>query len=586
MNMRLFWAALTAALLFILVTSCQKTPDATVLALSQAENCTEAHPDSALLLLKRIPYPETLRNKAQADYALLMTQALDKNYVKPTSDSLISLAVGYYASDEENLVVKGKAYFYYGKVVRMLNRQEDGMRAFLQAKKILDGSKEYKMLGLISEEIGHLNWKQDLYEGALASYLESKKFCVLANDILGVSYELRNIGRVYLSMVNRYDSAYFYYQQALQVAHTNKCSSEYSILQELGMAYRVKGDYRKAEYYLLQALKLDINNQAVSAIYLSLGFTYLKLNDILKAEQYLKLSTHSTNVFTQIDGYNSLSRLEKERGDFFNAIEYREKSDSLRIIAKNNEVREVTADLQKQYENEKLLKENLQIKVGYKNAIIFSLILFFTTVLLVCYFVYKNHTVKRKIKEIEQTIVDNEEEISSYQQEMDSFKKQQSESDEHKIELVTEIAELDGKVALLSKHNKKLIKRLNEMKGQGPVEVVDSKIEDLYVAAFRIYLAIKNGLFNVEISNKDWERIFKLFDLLYSDFIKRLVEEFPQLTKHDLEICCLLKIGLSNEELSRIFLTTSDSTTKAKGRMKKRLGLSAQDNLEQFIYDY
>ena len=80
--------AFNLILLFILplwVISCQKTPDFVVQTLSSAENCMEAHPDSALNLLKRIPNPESLHGKAQADYSLLMTQAMDKNYIKPES---------------------------------------------------------------------------------------------------------------------------------------------------------------------------------------------------------------------------------------------------------------------------------------------------------------------------------------------------------------------------------------------------------------------------------------------------------------------------------------------------------------------
>ena len=153
--------AFNLILLFILplwVISCQKTPDFVVQTLSSAENCMEAHPDSALNLLKRIPNPESLHGKAQADYSLLMTQAMDKNYIKPESDSLISIAVGYYGSLDDQWVAKGKSFFYYGRVMKELNRPEDAMRYYLKAKSIFDGSKEYKMLGLISDEIGTLNW--------------------------------------------------------------------------------------------------------------------------------------------------------------------------------------------------------------------------------------------------------------------------------------------------------------------------------------------------------------------------------------------------------------------------------------------
>lgn len=584
--MRINLITLLFTLFSFLAISCQETSDHIVLALSQVEDCMESNPDSALTLLKQIPHPEKLGGKTQADYALLMTQAMDKNYITSSSDSLISLAVGYYGSHSEDLVAQGKSYFYYGRVMYGLKRDEDAMKYYLSAKKVFDGGEEYKMLGLISEEIGNLNWRQNMYENALINYQDSRRYCTLAQDVLGISYALRNIGRVYLSMIGKSDSANVYYQKALQIAHMNKCCSEITILQELGLLYRVKKDYRKAEYYLLQALKLDMKSQVKYEIYLSLGYTYLKLDEDVRAEQNLKLSIGSLKIFTQRDAYNTLFSLEKSRGNLLSAITYKEKADSLSLIANDQLARNAVAELQEKYKNEKLQKENLQIKIEFKNMVIFSLILFFFAMLLVCYYTYKNRTAKRKIRDIEQTIVENEEEIASCQRDITDYKKFQSESEEHKIELVTEIAKLDGKVAVLSGHNKKLSKKLKEMGEETFIPILDSGTENIYVTAFYIYLAIRDGMFNVHISNKDWERFFKLFDLLYSGFVKRLKAEFPQLTKHDLEICCLLKIGLSNDELSKVFSTISESITKAKGRMKKRLNLSTEDDLEQFISRY
>lgn len=586
MNIRINLITLLVTLFSFLAISCQETSDHIVLALSQIEDCMESNPDSALTLLKKIPHPEKLGGKTQADYALLMTQAMDKNYITSSSDSLISLAVGYYGSHSEDLVAQGKSYFYYGRVMNGLKRDEDAMKYYLLAKKVFDGGEEYKMLGLISEEIGNLNRRQNMYENALNNYQDSRRYCTLAQDALGISYALRNIGRVYLSMIGKSDSANVYYQKALQTAHESKCGAEFTILQELGLLYRVRQDYEKAEYYLLQSLDLDLKSLAKPEIYLSLGYTYLKMNDNLKAEKCLKLSTKSSYVFTQRDAYNTLFRLEKSRGNLLSALEYKEMADSLNLITNDQEARKTVAELQEKYKNEKLQKENLQIKIESKNTMIFSLILFFIAVLLACYYIYKNRTAKRKIRDIEQTIVENEDEIVSCQRDIADYKKLQNESEEHKIELVTEIAKLEGKVAVLSGHNKNLSKKLKEMGEETFIPILDSGTENIYVTAFHIYLAIRDGVFNVHISNKDWERFFKLFDLLYSGFVERLKEEFPQLTKHDLEICCLLKIGLSNDELSKVFSTISESTTKAKGRMKKRLNLSAEDDLEQFISRY
>ena len=265
---------LSLLILSLWVISCQTTPDSVVQTLSLVEKCMEVAPDSALNLLKRIPNPDVLHGKAQADYSLLMTQAMDKNYIKPESDSLIAIAVGYYGSHDENWIAKGKAFFYYGRVMKELNRPEDAMRYYLKARSIFEGSKEYRMLGLISEEIGTLNWNQDLADESLLNYQDALRYYCIISDTCCMSYASRNIGRYYLSVGANSDSAYVYYQKALELAHNSRCKLELTILQELGMFYRMKKDYREAEHYLLQALKVEGGKSFFSEIYLSLGYTY------------------------------------------------------------------------------------------------------------------------------------------------------------------------------------------------------------------------------------------------------------------------------------------------------------------------
>ena len=571
---------LSLLILSLWVISCQTTPDSVVQTLSLVEKCMEVAPDSALNLLKRIPNPDVLHGKAQADYSLLMTQAMDKNYIKPESDSLIAIAVGYYGSHDENWIAKGKAFFYYGRVMKELNRPEDAMRYYLKARSIFEGSKEYRMLGLISEEIGTLNWNQDLADESLLNYQDALRNYTIINDALGMSYSLRNIGRYYLSVYNNSDSAYVYYQRALSVAHTYNCNSELSILQELGVFYRLKKDYKKTEYYLLQALNLDKDTSLFSEIYLSLGYTYLLMDNNEEADKYLKKATEVSNVYTQVDAYRLLFELEKLRKNPWVAIEYKEKADSLNREIQKAEIRETVASLQKKYENEKLQNENLQLKIKNQTIVWLCFLLALLVFLGAYYFYYRQRQNKKRIQEIEKQIVENREEIALYQEELVNYQELQSESEDYR----TKIGELNGKVLLLQGQNKTLTERLNTLGGD--IDNSCSPIDARYISTFRMLLSLKSGAVKGELSRPDWDCLFDLFNYLYSDMLIRLQEEYPTLTKHDLEICCLLKFGFTNDALKRVFFTTSDSITKAKGRLKKRLNISAQEDLDHFIRKY
>ncbi|WP_455587448.1 tetratricopeptide repeat protein [Bacteroides sp.] len=505
---------------------------------------------------------------------------MDKNYIKPESDSLISIAVGYYGSFDDHWVAKGKSYFYYGRVMKELNRPEDAMRYYLKAKSLFEGSKEYKMLGLISDEMGTLNWSQDMAEEVLSNYMDALKYYSLAKDTLCMSYALRSLGRYYLSVHADFDSAYAYYQKALSVAHEHNCNSELTILQELGLFYRIRKDYKKAEYYLLKALNLDEDVAVFSEIYLSLGFTYLLMGNQNEAEIYLKKATEVANSYTQIGAYNLLFELEKQRKEPWKAIDYKEKSDSLNKINQNAEIKQAVVDLQKKYRNEKLQKENLQLKIKNQSILLLCFLLFSLVFVSVFYFYYKHRHNKKRMREIEQQIIMNREEITLYQEELAKYQQLQSESEDYR----SKIGELNGKVLLLQSQNKTLDERLSALGGD--VNNSCSPVDAKYISIFRMLLSIKSGFFKGELSRTDWGHLFDLFNYLYADIIVRLQKEYPQLTKHDLEICCLLKFGFTNDALKRVFFTTSDSITKAKGRLKKRLNVSPQEDLDSFIRNY
>ena len=96
-------------MILVLFISCvQEKEDNNVLR--RVEACMELFPDSALSLLSQIECPECMRGQQRADYALLLTQALDKNYLDNLqSDSLIMIAVEYYKQEGDKLKA-GKAW--------------------------------------------------------------------------------------------------------------------------------------------------------------------------------------------------------------------------------------------------------------------------------------------------------------------------------------------------------------------------------------------------------------------------------------------------------------------------------------------
>ena len=571
-------------ILSFLAVSCHRDTDALNMTFSKVEKCMDLCPDSALNLLKGIHDPEKLWGESQATYALLMTQAMDKNYMKFSSDSLIALALNYYTITQTSPIMYAKALFYHGRVMLELDKEEEALKSFLAAKDVYERTKDHKMLALIAEEVGMINRKQDLYDDALTNFREALTTYKQLKDSLSVISASLNIARVYL-FKSEWDSCSLYYNNALEIAVQKNYLSEITILHELGILYRSMQNLSEAERYFLAAYEKETDEEKKYMECLSLGYLYMQMGQTENARKYLIMSANSSKAYTQISAYDCLYFLEKDIDNFEEAIVYHELADSITNAMEELNSRELIASLQKKYENEKLRNDNLQMKVRYTNFILWGTIAFLFVVACMCYYYYKNRNNKKKIAEIELQIQENEEEIERYQQEIEDIQISKDQVLKENLMLEenrTKVGELNGKIVLLTMQNKTLPEHLKELGGELNVGISSGS----FIHAFRLLLAIKEGTLRGKLSNEERQKLFSLFDLIYWNYVSRLLERAPTLTKHDLEICCFLKFGLSHEELSCIFHTTSDSVTRAKGRLKGRLGISPQDDLDLFLKEF
>lgn len=571
-------------ILSFLAVSCHRDTDALNMTFSKVEKCMDLCPDSALNLLKGIHDPEKLWGESQATYALLMTQAMDKNYMKFSSDSLIALALNYYTITQTSPIMYAKALFYHGRVMLELDKEEEALKSFLAAKDVYERTKDHKMLALIAEEVGMINRKQDLYDDALTNFREALTTYKQLKDSLSVISASLNIARVYL-FKSEWDSCSLYYNNALEIAVQKNYLSEITILHELGILYRSMQNLSEAERYFLAAYEKETDEEKKYMECLSLGYLYMQMGQTENARKYLIMSANSSKAYTQISAYDCLYFLEKDIDNFEEAIVYHELADSITNAMEELNSRELIASLQKKYENEKLRNDNLQMKVRYTNFILWGTIAFLFVVACMCYYYYKNRNNKKKIAEIELQIQENEEEIERYQQEIEDIQISKDQVLKENLMLEenrTKVGELNGKIVLLTMQNKTLSEHLKELGGELNVGISSGS----FIHAFRLLLAIKEGTLRGKLSNEERQKLFSLFDLIYWNYVSRLLERAPTLTKHDLEICCFLKFGLSHEELSCIFHTKGDSVTRAKGRLKGRLGISPQDDLDLFLKEF
>ena len=83
-----------------------------------------------------------------------------------------------------------------------------------------------------------------------------------------------------------------------------------------------------------------------------------------------------------------------------------------------------------------------------------------------------------------------------------------------------------------------------------------------------------------------WQQFEENFDIVYDDFLKRLGEQYPQLTVSDKKMCAYLKMDLSSKEIAPLLNLTVRSVEMTRYRLRKKLGLSRENNLTEFLQNF
>lgn len=563
----------TILLFLCLLLACGGRDGQAAFLLDGAERLMEEAPDSALRLLCQIRHPEHLSGRQQADYALLLTQARDKNYLDSLqSDSLIRLAVDYYRAGSDR-AKRGSALYYYAKVLAMQGEEERAMQLYLEAQSALEGTREYKMQGFVQNAIGRLNDDCEMYDMALESYRKAAALYQKAGDTLGVIYIYRNIAWINEAR-GKNDSVQWYVGQARKMLHGDSSSVVLpSLLQLQGKIEMKRGNYAEAVNCLQFAIRHERNRSSIPYYYMSLGTAYLHLRDYGKAEMCFNHALGSADLFAQSGGYKCLSLLEKQRFAYEKSLVYKEKSDSLWKIAQSEEQRSSLLEMQRRHEVEKM---RLKKKIGDQHHLLQLYLAGFAFVGLIVVGILLYWGVKKRflrvyrarLKEhsvkVCQKIADNERLIGQYICQIEDLQQKELELT---AETKEQVGTLKQEIWLLHQENKKMR-------------------DESCVAGMKVLKLLReHQLIIKNMTLVEKAHLFEYADLLFDGFVTRLREEY-KLKDVNLPLPVLIKLGFSAEELAFLFDCELEAVWKRKQRFKTKLGLDGAVDLDSFLLFY
>lgn len=398
------------------------------------------------------------------------------------------------------------------------------------------------LYGDVLNNLGTILYEEKKYDSALL-YFERAKRVYQKNkkeDAVAASYENIGVTQVYLNNIDQGFKNLRIAGKTFDNLHLKR--DKVNVLLDMGQAFIEVGLIDSAKLYLLSGLKLSKE----------IGYTYGE-----------KLS-----LFKLYDG-------NRKDGNFEKALYWFEKYVALKQILDSKDLKENMQELEVKYQTVKREKEIMELKdreliekanKRFLNTVIVTIIILSLLLILILWF-------KRK-----KDIQINHQKLLVVEKEKALVEAKIKEHQLHESQLENEI---EFKTKQLASHALNMLQKNKMLQdiSTSISEKMKSSDEKGKSNLINIKKELQQGL-NVE---KDWD-LFKLyFEQINENFFINLRNINPRLTSNDYKLCALIKLNMSVKEMAAVLNISTDSLKNARYRLKKKLNLKSDDNLNNFI---
>lgn len=143
---------MAAAITILLLTSCAPVRDRRTL--NDMETLMPERPDSVLAALRGLQPRDLPGLHVRPLHALLLSEALDKNYIDLTDDSL-ALAANHYYGEHGTKLHRLKSWYYLGRIRFNAGNYAEAVICYNKALEYAESLTNYHYMGLINREIAN-----------------------------------------------------------------------------------------------------------------------------------------------------------------------------------------------------------------------------------------------------------------------------------------------------------------------------------------------------------------------------------------------------------------------------------------------
>jgi len=491
--------------------------------------------------------------------------------------------------DEQDLV--DSSFVYYDKALKSFRKERDSFHIGSALRSLSNAYSKmgYYKLGLQKalEATKLLETQKDTFELHL-SYLEMARiYEELADTLNAEKYLIRSIDYFKSKNRKRWESSALLRLAKLYVNHPEKQAEaialfeeglglseqlDFSINLQLGNFYyamlkKELGAYGESRRMILKSLQIaeakKLKNGIANCL-LELGQIYLGEQDLDSARQLtrrgLQMAREAALLKEQGKAHLALSEIASIAGNdklslaHFKA--YNQISDSILNIAKSKQVEELKiiyetekkeAAMALQHEEIKTLNEKAKVDKLTKGLYAGGMFTFISVSGLL-FFGFRQRMKRNRIAREKQEAI--------YRQEIAHKKKELASQTLHLVQKNTFIQEL-----------------------MENLENIKNSPERFKMEFRRIVMLLKKE----NASDKDWEVFKTYFAQVHNDFDQKLKTLYSDISEKEIRLAAFLRMNLTTKEIAATLNVLPDSILKSKYRLKKKLGLGKDTDLNSFL---
>ena len=518
--------------------------------MDNAERLMNEKPDSALIILKSLDKNKGLNDSQNARYALLYSQALDKNYIDETNDSLINIVVEYYS---ENGTAKEKflSLYYQGRIYYNAYDYAKSIVAYTKAEQLIVEFEDDFIKGLLYNQLAYVYEQYNDYHKALDAYKSAYSYFDKAQKNKHKNYSKYCMGAMLRSSSDKYKDAENTLIETLQSAIEEGDSVlRSSCMSELIVHYVESGQFEKATS-LYEKYKSDNSfNALYSKFYSSISLLLAHNNNDEESEIFQRIASQKAR--TKGDSILILTNAAKIcelRGEFQQAYSLLSNAKSIEVKNIRKQLEHPILTIQKEYLEKELEFNKYKQTVQFQKSVLIIVLIFLLAITIVIYLRYLIKT--------------REHMISEYADVISELRQTQQENKTIVSELLQNL--FKDQFKFLNSIGETIFNQANDSKGQ---KIVYNEMK-LIVGRFK--------------GKKTIQELEVLVNTYCDNVMEILRAEVPQLHDEDYRQLCYHYAGFSGKLISLLLEKSQSNVYLRKSRLKEKIIQINPKNIDVII---